>query len=1152
MIDEARPASSLAIALFGPLDVRLEGRPLPTPRSQKTHWLLALLALQEGRAVERAWLASLLWPDSTQQQAATNLRISLWQLRRALGTEAHRLETPASGKLRLRLVGAEADVLVFDDAIAQGDPTSLERAVALHRGPLLQGCVEEWVLQEREAREQAYLCALERLAADASACGDHARAVSYLRRLVAADPLRDSAQRVLMQALATVGDFAAATQVYRDFRLYLHRELNATPDAETTAAYQQIRAEARDRAVRGTRYAVRGKETVSPFGPGAADPPTTHRAPRTAHGSTATRLPRPLTRLVGRKREVEEIRSRLATERLVTLTGPGGIGKTRLAIQTAEEIAPECPDGVWFVDLAPLSDPTLVPQSVAQVLGVRPEPDCPLLATLQAFLGAKELLLVLDNCEHLLTACAQLAEALLTASAHLRILATSRQSLGLTGEVVWRVPPLSLPSAAEALEPSALLQYEAVRLFVERGMAAEGTFALSERNAQAVVGVCRRLDGIPLAIELAAARLKALSVEQVAAHLKDRFRLLTGGSRASLPRQQTLRATLEWSYHLLSEPERALLLQLSIFAGGFMLEAAEAVCGEDVLDLLTQLVDKSLVVAEAQAGEARYRLLETVREFAEEQLGPEPQGALSRRHAEYFVALAEEAEPHLHTAAQARWLDLLEREHDNFRKALDWSDAVAPCGEDGSADLEAALRLAGALAWFWHIRGHHQEGRDRLTRLLAQIGDDDPAVDTGPTKACPVPGARCPARKKAALRASGLPPSGRAPGTGHRAPRRTPRFEAARARVLYGLGRLLLSAGSFGADATGCERARACFDACLTIARRLRDREQEALALLGLGRAYEHPGDFARAAAFYEESLSTARAIGHRRSIAMALLNLGNVVSWLGDRAAARRYYEEALALERALGDLWGISLACNNLASVLMEEGETEAAERHFQESLALERALGNTDGVLSQLTNLSGAALKRGDAAEARKWMQECRELAREAGDPAWLAHWLGCLGWGCLGAGHATLARPLLEESLAIRRQCGDQEGIAAALWALGRVAREEGRSQAAYACYTECLPLYQAFGRTRSLLFLLEDLAVLDSEAARPERAARLLAAAEALCEEHGLTWSALDCAASERAVAAARAALGDERFAAAWAEGRSWTLEAVVRVALEDA
>jgi predicted ATPase/class 3 adenylate cyclase len=439
-------------------------------------------------------------------------------------------------------------------------------------------------------------------------------------------------------------------------------------------------------------------------------------------------LPVQLTSFVGRERDLAAVQQLLLVERLVTLTGAGGIGKTRLALQTAADLVDQFPDGVWLVDLAPLADPMLVPQAIATAVGVREQPEHPLLQTLEDFLRSRHLLLVLDNCEHLVAACAALADRLLRACPRLRILATSREPLGIAGETAWRVPPLTSPDPEHLPSLASLAQYEAVRLLLDRADLAAPSLALTQRNAAAVAQVCQQLDGLPLALELAAARVKVLSFEQLAARLGDRFRLLTGGSRSALPRQQTLRALVDWSYDLLTAPEQVLFRRLAVFAGGCTLEATEAVCAGDgiepgeVLEHLARLVDKSLVVAETEAAdEVRYRLLGTIRQYAAEKLAESGEAlTVSSRHFEICSGLAHQAEAHQYSSQQEVWFDRLEPEQDNFRTALAWAL------EAGYA--HAGLRLASALGFFWEHRGYWYEANEWFTRLLEHANDSSAAT----------------------------------------------------------------------------------------------------------------------------------------------------------------------------------------------------------------------------------------------------------------------------------------------------------------------------------------------------------------------------------------------------------------------------------------
>src|SRR5512141_33519 len=427
-------------------------------------------------------------------------------------------------------------------------------------------------------------------------------------------------------------------------------------------------------------------------------------------------LPAATTSFIGREKEKAEIKQAISAHRLITLTGSGGTGKTRLSLQIAADLLDQFADGVCFVELAPLTDPSLIPQTILSALDASESQDKTITQALIERVHGKKLLLILDNCEHLIETTAKLVETLLSNAPELKILASSREALGVQGEMAWHVPSMSLPDAKHSISLDELSRLEAVRLFTERAMLAKPHFQLTKDNASFVTQICFRLDGIPLAIELAAARVRALSVEQIAARLDDRFHLLTGGLRTALPRQQTLRAMIDWSFNLLSEQEKQLLRRLAVFVGGWTLEAAEQVCIEeggelDVLDLLTHLVDKSLVIMEDSPGSVRYRMLETTRQYAREMLMmSEETRAFRDQHLDYFLMYAETAQPELRGARQAEWMSLLETEHDNLRAALEWSQGTRP-------DLGLRI-IAAALVDFWDTRGHITEARRWLETML--------------------------------------------------------------------------------------------------------------------------------------------------------------------------------------------------------------------------------------------------------------------------------------------------------------------------------------------------------------------------------------------------------------------------------------------------
>jgi predicted ATPase/class 3 adenylate cyclase len=627
-------------------------------------------------------------------------------------------------------------------------------------------------------------------------------------------------------------------------------------------------------------------------------------------------LPIQLTSFVGREEELSEISQAIGTTQLLTLIGMGGLGKTRLSLQVAAGLLDQFPDGVWFVELAPVTDPTLVPQAVALAMGVREEPSRPLPATLADTLRDQQVLLVLDNCEHVAEAAARLAETLLRQCARLRILATSRETLGISGETLYRVSPLALPDARRVIAPDELMQYTAVRLFVDRAAAVKPDFAVTDQNAPALAEICRRLDGIPLALELAAARVKVLTVDQIAVRLEDRFRLLTGGSRTALPRQQTLRALIDWSYDLLSEQERAVLRRLAVFAGGFSLEATESVVAGDgvdefeVLDLLTQLVDKSLVQVEEYDGDVPYRMLETVRQYAEEKLREAGEAEDVRgRHRDWYLALAARVSKEIRGPDQRRWLRRLEREHDNLRVALTRS-LEQPEADEQPAEGPAALQLAVSLAPFWYTHGHLSEGRRWLEQALAV--------------------------------SSAAPPS-------------------LWARALNSAALLAMLQGDY-------TTAHSRFEECLRLCRELGDTLGVAKAFGNLGAVAARQGDYAAARPLQEEGLALFRQIGDTPGVVVSLLNLGDLAQKQDDFAAAQSFLDEALPLAQQAGDTWSVLVAHLHLGDVAWRQGGRATARTHFGESLALARDLEDTPHIGRCLVRL-GWLLAQGQPEQAAR---------------------------------------------------------------------------------------------------------------------------------------------------------------------------------------
>jgi predicted ATPase/class 3 adenylate cyclase len=669
-------------------------------------------------------------------------------------------------------------------------------------------------------------------------------------------------------------------------------------------------------------------------------------------------LPVQLTSFIGREKEVRDLRQLLQTHRLVTLTGSGGTGKTRLSLQVAAEVLDSFKDGVWFIELAPLSDPDLVPNMVASVLGVREEQGRPLATTLLEWLGSRELLLVVDNCEHLIASCAIYAQAVLKAGRGACILASSREPFAISGEQVYRVSPLKSPTPEQAalIPVEDLAQYPAVRLFTERARESLPSFRLTPPNAPAVVQICRRLDGIPLALELAAARVKVLHVEQIVERLDDRFRLLTDGKRTALPHHQTLRSLIDWSYDLLTEPEQLLLRRLSAFSGGWTLTAAERVCAGDgiqsseVLELLGHLVDKSLVMAEHGGERSRYHMLETIRKYARERLWKLDEGAPMRsRHLRYFMELAEEAEPRLHGAEQLAWIDCLEVERGNCRAALEWAEA------DGQTEM--GLRMAGALYPFWELRGYWSEGYEAVASLLNESVGERSVV-----------------RARALIAAGKL-----AANCGY----------SAEMDSYFGEGlQILQEAGEAGKCWLGMSlsqyavalvdrdptRAQSVAERGIQASRETGDVLALATSLYALGMVTRRKVDFAAARAAQEESLVLYRDLGDQQMYALMLSNLAYTHYYSGNLLEAREYFDESITIAREIGDRYVESNSLPGRGDLARRLEKYDEAAGMLQRAYAYHRELGGAhQGLINGLHYLGLLELSRGNRAEADRYLHE-----------------------------------------------------------------------------------------------------------------------------------------------------------------------------------
>jgi len=637
-------------------------------------------------------------------------------------------------------------------------------------------------------------------------------------------------------------------------------------------------------------------------------------------------LPYQLTSFIGRQEEIAQLKELVTANRLVTLTGAGGSGKSRLAMEVAHRLTDAFPDGVWLVELAALSDSRLVPQAVAKTLALAEQPIRPVIETLGDYIGSKRLLLVLDNAEHLLDACARLLDVVLARSPYATAIVTSRERLGMAGELTYRVPSLRVPVPGDNLAPDAMLTYEGIRLFVDRARLLRPDFSVTSENASSLASICYRLDGIPLAIELAAARLRLMSVAELSARLDQRFALLTDGSRTALPRHRTLRSMIDWSYDLLREPERLFLQRLSVFAGGWTLAAAEYVCAgdgvecTDVLALLTSLTDKSLVVPHQEDSRMRYRLLETVRQYARDRLEETDASAAAQvRHRDYYLALAEEADPKLRGPEHAEWLRRLEEEHDNLRAGLEWS--LVEAGSKGG------LRLCGALQRFWWTRGHLAEGRQWCTRFLSKAGAEERTRE--------------------------------------------------RAYVLNAAGGLSYNQADYPAS-------KALHEESLAICRELGDRSGIARSLGNLGNVAANQGDYPTARVLYGESLAIKRELGDRFDSAGLLGNLGGVAFRQGDYPAARALHEESLAIARDLGNPHSIAMSLSNVGHVALDQGDCAAARALLEESLLISRDLGDRIRILYALEVLAAVVASLRDSLRAARIWSAIEQSRAEIGPP------------------------------------------------------------------------------------------------------------------------------------------------------------------------
>ncbi|HSJ87306.1 MAG TPA: BTAD domain-containing putative transcriptional regulator [Anaerolineales bacterium] len=822
----------LEVRLLGTFSILQDGSPVMIS-SRPAQSLFGYLILTAGIKHRREKLAGIFWPEATEEKARAYLRHELWRIRKALGSVSN-CDYIIADDIHISLNFSAQywlDANQLAELNEQPSVDELKSALSICHGELLPGFYDEWIVMEREHLHAIYEHNIAKLLDLLEKENRWQEILDWAERWLSLEPASEAAYRYLMVAYHALGEASKVISTYERCVLALR-----TIDLEPSEATKSLVLE---------------------------------RPPK-------LNIPILLPSFIGREKELIEVADLLSKFRLVTLTGSGGVGKTRLAIQVLADVIELFPDGIWFLDLALLRDPGLVPTAVANLVRLREPGLLGLEELILKYFRSRNGLIIFDNCEHLIEACAQLVNLLLISCPRLSILATSREALRVQGEITYRVPSLTIPKLDSVSDLEHLVGFESIRLFSERAALASPGFTVNSRNAPAIVQICHRLDGIPLAIELAAARVNVLSVDQIAKRLDDRFNLLTVGFRTSLPRHQTLRATIEWSYDLLSEKERIVFRRLAVFIGGWTLEAAEYVCSEygvelrEILDLLSQLVNKSLISVETELVETRYRRLETIRQFARLRFLESAESAtLQNRHLTYFVAKTEQIEPYLLGEEQSRWMDYLDTEFDNIRLALEWSISTRR-SEDG-------FRLFGSLGWYWFIRDHHHEGA-RWFRRLAPIKDD----------------------------------------------------------VSKGTLAKAFRSASFANYINGdLDTAIDLHVNSLVYYRELDDTKEISTTLQFLGVLENERGNLALARSYLEESLQLSRQVNNKLAMPRVLMHLGFFLEEEGKISEAWQHFEESLKICREMKEGHLLMVVLTTMAHRMLRQKKIASARRFYKEAL-------------------------------------------------------------------------------------------------------------------------------------------------------------------------------------------------------------------------
>ena len=963
----------LALHFLGTPELKLDDTPTTTDR-RKAVALLAYLAINRGNQ-SREFLSGLFWPDYEQAKAFSNLRRTIWEVHQAIG-EGYLLVDRESVSLNPN-AEIDLDVARFQDLLSQShlqsDPAHrislLTDAAKLYRNHFLTGFslkdsypFNEWAYAESEELRRQLAGALTTLSEDYCALGQAEKAIPYTRRLISLDPLNESSHRQLMEVYLQAGQHSAALKQYQTCEQVLRTELNLDPQPETRELYKKTR---------------RGKGELKPLQVERQIEPITPK-----HN-----LPSQLSTFIGREAEQEEIITLISKNRLVTLAGIGGIGKTRLALQVGQRLLNDYPHGVWFIPLDALSDPALVPQTVASVFEIREAPDRSVIEILMHVIREKTTLLILDNCEHLLDSCAQLITTLLTNCPNLKILATSREILSMKGEATYYLPSLSFPEDNNLLAEK-LTEYESVQLFVERAALALSSFRLMKKNAQGVTDICRELDGVPLAIELAAARVNVLTVEEILKQLHDSFSLLASEGRTNLPRHQTLQASMDWSWRLLTESEQIFLRQLSVFAGGWTLEAAQAICDGNALHLTSALVRKSLIMVDQESGgETRYRFHEIVRQYIRERLieSGEEEGTRTR-HLQYFLQLSEQAEPALRGPTQIEWMSRLNDERDNIRAALEWADKI---------DTEAGLHLASRLNAFWEIFDI-REGARWLERFVQK--PESKAHPHGRAKA---------------LRALGWFKNW------------LERLAEARSVAQESLDLYRTCGDKYGeVDAllllvtiVNPSEAGEFHQQALSLAKSINDKWRAAYALHLWG--WDRPDRYD----YVEKALTLFQEVGDLRYMAECLVELGRLKVLNNEIESAQKSLSEAAILYRQLNIKSGMSTILQSYGRIAAVKGDYEQAYTQLQESVAIDEEYGYRINYLFGRSHLGYLALYQGHITEAHEIFSETLRIFFNDKNEIGVAFNLEGMAGLFLVVGKFEIAAQLIGWADALRERIGD---------------------------------------------------------------------------------------------------------------------------------